>query len=58
MDPNSPFPASAFQRQDETPDAEFYHHPRFVTHLDDAAIAAVTQLYRDYFGPNAELLDL
>ncbi|MET4075839.1 methyltransferase domain-containing protein [Hymenobacter sp. UYCo722] len=58
MDPNNPFPTSAFHRQDETPDAEFYHHPRFVTHLDDAAIAAVTQLYRDYFSPNTQLLDL
>ncbi len=58
MDPKSPFPASAFQRQDETPDAEFYHHPRFVTHLDDAAIAAVTQLYREYFPVNSDILDL
>ncbi|OGX85629.1 class I SAM-dependent methyltransferase [Hymenobacter glacialis] len=58
MDPNSPLPASLFQRQDETPDAEFYHHPRFVAHIDDAAIAAVTQLYREYFPPNSALLDL
>ena len=52
------FPASAFRRQDETPDAEFYHHPRFVTHLDDAAITAVTQLYREYFLPDSAVLDL
>ena len=52
------FPASAFQRQDETPDADFYRHPRFVTHIDDAAIAAVTQLYREYFSPNGAVLDL
>ena len=58
MDPNTPLPAEFFARQDETPDAEFYHHPRFVTHIDDAAIAAVTQLYRDYFSSDAELLDL
>ena len=58
MDPNTPLPADLFHRQDETPDAEFYHHPRFVTHIDDAAIAAVTQLYRDYFSSDAELLDL
>jgi SAM-dependent methyltransferase len=58
MDPRSPFPASAFQRQDETPDAEFYHHTRFVTHIDDAAIGAVTQLYRKYFAPDSTLLDL
>jgi len=58
MDPNNSFPANAFRRQDETPDAGFYQHPRFVTHLDDHAIAAVTQLYREYFTPNSALLDL
>ena len=58
MDPNTPLPADLFRRQDETPDAEFYHHPRFVTHLDDAALAAVTQLYREYFSPGTALLDL
>ena len=58
MDPNTPLPAEFFARQDETPDAEFYHHPRFVTHIDEVAIAAVTQLYREYFLPDTELLDL
>lgn len=58
MSPNADLPASIFRRQDETPDAEFYHHPRFVTHIDDRAIAAVTQLYREYFPPNSTLLDL
>ena len=52
------FPANAFRRQDETPDAEFYQAPRFVTHIDEGAIAAVTQLYRDYFQPATDLLDL
>lgn len=51
-------PAHAFRRLDETPDAEFYRQPRFVTHIDDAARAAVTQLYREYFLPGAEVLDL
>ncbi len=32
--------------------------PRFVTHIDDAAIAAVTQLYREYFPPGGAILDL
>ena len=58
MDPNQPFPPHIFRRQDETSDAEFYHHPRFVTHIDDHAIAAVTQLYREYFAPDSALLDL
>jgi SAM-dependent methyltransferase len=55
---NQPFSAQAFRRMDETPDAEFYRQPRFVTHIDDAAIAAVTQLYREYFPADGELLDL
>ena len=61
MDPNAPqpaFPASAFRRQDETPDADFYHHPRFVTHIDAPATAAVTQLYREYFPADSAILDL
>lgn len=58
MDSIPSFPPSAFVRQDETPDSEFYHYPRFVTHLDDVAIAAVTRLYREYFPPDSTLLDL
>ncbi len=51
-------PPEAFRRQDETPDAQFYQAPRFVTHIDAGAIAAVTQLYREYFPPGGALLDL
>lgn len=59
MNPIPPqLPDKFFVRQDETPDSEFYHRPRFVTHIDDRAIAAVTQLYREYFNPNTDLLDL
>jgi SAM-dependent methyltransferase len=48
----------AFRRWDESPDAEFYDTPRMVTHIDDSAIQAVTQLYREYFPPGGALLDL
>ena len=51
-------PPEAFRRQDETPDAQFYRVPRFVTHIDDGAIAAVAQLYREYFPAGGDLLDL
>src|SRR5215203_1599278 len=54
----SRLPAGAFRRFDETPDEEFYEAPRFVTHIDDRAIAAVTQLYRELFPPGGEILDL
>ena len=51
-------PHDAFRRYDETPDELFYRQPRFVTHIDDAAIAAVTQLYREFLPPGGALLDL
>ncbi len=51
-------PEEAFRRADETPDEEFYRTPRLVTHIDDGAIAAVTQLYREFFPNNSEILDL
>ena len=54
----STLPEEAFRRADEAPDEEFYRTPRLVTHLDDRAIAAVTQLYRELFPPGGELLDL
>ena len=51
-------PRGAFGRMDETPDEEFYRTPRLVTHIDDGAIAAVTQLYRELFPAGGEILDL
>ena len=53
-----PTPSEAFRRYDETPDEEFYSVPRLVTHIDDRAIAAVTQLYREFFPPGGKILDL
>lgn len=51
-------PNQAFTRQDESPDEEFYRTPRLVTHIDDRAIAAVTQLYREHFPADGAILDL
>lgn len=51
-------PPQAFDRYDDEPDEYFYEVPRFVTHIDDRAIAAVTQLYRDLFPPGGSILDL
>ena len=47
-----------FRREDEGPDARFYAEPRLVTHIDEAAIAAVTQLYREYLPAGGAVLDL
>ena len=49
---------SPFSRFDESPDGDFYSVPRLVTHIDDSAIGAVTQLYREYFKPGDAILDL
>ena len=48
----------AFRREDESPDEYFYAEPRLVTHIDQAAIAAVTQLYREYLPADGAVLDL
>ena len=52
------FPNEIFRRQDESADERFYDFPRFVTHIDDRAIEAVTELYREFFPANGAILDL
>lgn len=39
------FPDGFFERIDPSPDPIFYRPPRLVSHIDDAAIAAVSALY-------------
>ena len=51
-------PPRAFAKADPSPDAAFYAEPRFVTHIDDGAIAAVTGLYRELFPAGGTVLDL
>lgn len=51
-------PAAAFDKADASSDAEFYAYPRFVTHIDDAAIATVTQIYRGTLPAGGTVLDL
>lgn len=48
----------AFSRLDEAADEIFYKIPRFVSHIDADAIAAVTQLYKSYLPSNSTVLDL
>ena len=52
------FPPDAFAKYDPTPDHLFYAAPRFVTHIDDHAVAAVTALYRELFPAGGTILDL
>ena len=51
-------PLRAFTKADPSPDGLFYAQPRFVTHIDDRAIRAVTQIYRDVLPANGRILDL
>jgi SAM-dependent methyltransferase len=51
-------PAEAFDKEDTQPDHVFYAEPRFVTHIDGHAIAAVTALYRSLFPAGGAILDL
>ena len=51
------FPPGFFDRVDPSPDARFYAPPRLVTHIDDAAIAAVADVY-DELGVAGDVLDL
>ena len=55
---NGPYLRFGFGREDEGPDADFYAQPRLVTHIDEAAISAVTQLYREYLPVGGAVLDL
>ena len=51
-------PQDAFTKADPSDDAAFYAEPRLVTHIDDQAIAALTDFYRQVLPPGGALLDL
>ncbi|KXT07327.1 hypothetical protein AC578_505 [Pseudocercospora eumusae] len=53
-----PYDASDFTRQDPSNDTEFYSAPRFVTHIDDAAIATLRQYYDTVLPRKGKILDL
>ena len=51
-------PPGAFAKEDPDNDAEFYAEARLETHIDDAAIAALTDFYRLVLPPGGVVLDL
>jgi SAM-dependent methyltransferase len=56
--PSSPiFPPRFFDRADESSDERFYAVDRLVTHIDEGAIAAVSELYRE-LELHGEVLDI
>src|SRR5262245_48425405 len=52
------FQPGSFAKQDESPDVQFYAYERLVTHIDDPAIVAVGEAYRQFLPPNGDYLDL
>ena len=48
----------SFARADESSDSIFYDTPRFVTHIDDGAIGAITDYYAATMFEGADVLDL
>ena len=56
--PNAAFPGGFFDRADEGDDAGFYATPRFVLHIDDATVSALTAAYRKCIAPGSDVLDL
>jgi hypothetical protein len=51
-------PAWAFEKDDPVDDAAFYAEARLVTHIDDGAIAALTEFYRRALPAGGVVLDL
>lgn len=56
-EPASEFPPGFFDRSDPSDDRHFYGPERFVHHIDEPAIAAVTALYAELL-PDGPVLDL
>src|SRR5437016_163629 len=58
MDDVLGLPRGAFGKLDRDPDELFYEEPRLVYHIDDNAVAALTQFYRSALPAGGVLLDL
>lgn len=57
-DPFPELPKSAFAKVDTGDDLVFYTQPRLVTHIDEVAVAALTDFYRARLPPGGRVLDL
>ena len=55
---DTPFTPMDFSRMDESEDSFFYEMPRLVVHIDDQAIEAVGELFREEIPPASRVLDL
>lgn len=53
-----PFKAEDFFRADQQDDGSFYSVPRFVYHIDEPAVSALTQYYRNNIKKGSSILDI
>ncbi len=53
-----PFSKTDFFRADEGDDENFYNLPRLVYHIDEPAVASLTQYYRANISPGSSILDI
>jgi SAM-dependent methyltransferase len=53
-----PYAPEDFKREDNDEDSCFYSQPRLVTHIDDYAIAALTQYYAKSLAADSAILDI
>jgi hypothetical protein len=53
-----PFKPEDFSRADSSPDDRFYSVPKLVYHIDEPAVAALTQYYRKNIAPKSDILDI
>ncbi|HTV87380.1 MAG TPA: methyltransferase domain-containing protein [Stellaceae bacterium] len=58
MDETLGLPPGAFAKIDSDDDALFYAEPRLVYHIDEHAVAALTQFYRSVLPAHGVILDL
>ena len=58
MDETLGLPQGAFAKLDGEPDELFYEEPRLVYHIDDNAVALLTEFYRSALPQGGVLLDL
>jgi hypothetical protein len=53
-----PFRPEDFFRTDSNDDGWFYKVPRLVYHIDEPAVASLTQYYRNNIAPHSDILDI
>jgi len=53
-----PYTEQDFQRTDESDDDIFYSSPRLVYHIDDFAVTALTDYYKENFKDGEDVLDI